>query len=106
MKTFLRFIRWALSLFRKQRDYSVVTAKDARRKAVTGALSGRELDAMWATWESQGVSKEGLLYADVLRRKRELGVKLSAQDSEAIKVADIRLAHGRSLPPITAKLRF
>lgn len=76
------------------------TTKEAKAKAVASAKSAAELDKLWTQLEERGHSRDGLLYASVLKRKQELGGKLSEGDIERIERAEAARAAGAKLPPI------
>lgn len=86
-------------------NYSALTRKAEKRAAIAGATSLEELDAMWSAWEKVGHSRDGLLYAAVLRRRLELGADLFAQDLERLDVAEGRIKRGRQMPRITGKMK-
>ncbi len=87
------------------KNYSVMLSKQEKATALADATGEGELDAMWAAWEAQGWSRDGLLYATVLARKQELGVKLPEGDVERIEQAEEVRRAGAALPPITGTLR-
>lgn len=91
---------------RRSKDYAAIASKEAKLKAIKAAKDRGELDKMWAAWEAQGWSKDGLLYAALLARKRELGAKLGEGDLERIELAAERLAAAADLPPISANLNL
>jgi hypothetical protein len=85
-------------------DYRTAVTKEAKLAEIMAASTVAELDAMWSAWEAAGWSRTGQLYADVLRRKAELGER-SDIDSMIIQRAERARSEGQSLPPIRGQFR-
>lgn len=85
--------------------YAEISGKDDRRLAVRRARTVADLDKMWLAWEARGMSKEGLLYAEVLRRKQDLGVRLPGADVARISEAEFRKELGKNMPAITGEVK-
>lgn len=88
----------------KAKDYAALTTKEEKAAAIKGAKSEGELDAMWKAWESSGWSRDGLLYAQVLARKKALGAKLSEGDIERLERAAEKEKAGKAMPAIKGDL--
>lgn len=85
-------------------DYAASNTKEARAAAIAGAKKVAELDAMWAAWETRGMSRQGLTYAAILSRKAELGHDLDDAELAAVKRAAVAAKRGAELAPITGTL--
>lgn len=71
--------------------------KEERIALIQELQTPAELEAAWSAWESRGWSRNGQLYAAVLRRKEELG-ELGTRERRLLIEAEAE--KGRSLPPI------
>lgn len=85
--------------------YAGLTTKEAKYEAVEEAKSLDALDAMWAAWEAQGWSRDGLLYAAILQRRAALGAELSEEEEAQVKLADARWKRAKNLPTIEGRVR-
>lgn len=81
-------------------EYDALTTEAQKEAAVAGVKDVAELDRMWAAWESRGWSRDGIMYARVLRRREELGEELSPEDSARMARTMKAVDFGRRLPPI------
>lgn len=79
----------------KTGDYGSATTTEAKLAEIAAAGNEAELDAMWKAWEERGWSKDGMLYAELLSRKEDLGVDLSAADLRRMEVAAKAKKEGR-----------
>lgn len=77
--------------------------KGQKYEAIAEAETPQKLDSMWASWEKRGHSREGLLYAAVLKRKAELGVELDDEQQAAVELAELRKKRAKDLPKITGR---
>lgn len=80
------------------------TTNEDKLVAIQTATSVEELDEMWGVWEQQGWSREGLMHANVLRRKREIS---ELTEEEAARLARIERAaeKGAEKPAIRGRFR-
>lgn len=89
---------------KKTTDYAALASKEEKLDAIASTKKEADLDAMWAAWEERGWTRDGQMYAAVLARKQELGVKLSEGDVERIELAEQQRQAGAALPPISGRL--
>lgn len=87
----------------KKGDTEFPTTKEAKAAAIKAAKTPAQLDKLWAEWEERGQSRDGLLYAQLLIRKQQLGAKLPEGDIERIERAEQARQAGAQLPPITGR---
>lgn len=87
-------------------DYRGIVRTEDRRRLIQGTESVEELERAAEAWVSTGMSKDGLLYAEVLERKQQLTGSLS--DIEAMRVRRAKQAReeGAKLPPIRGRGRM
>lgn len=80
------------------------TTPAEKRAAIAAAKTHAELRALWIAWEAQGWSKQGLLYAEVLKRKEEIaGEELPDFERLLVRKAAAAEEHAKSLPPIVGR---
>jgi len=89
----------------KKVDYAALTSKQAKESAIAEAKSDEALEEMWAVWEKQGMSRQGMLYAMLLEKKKDLGVSLTDEQKALIQLADARWKAAKNLPPIRGSFR-
>jgi hypothetical protein len=77
-----------------------------RRNLIRRCRSLKQLEEMWAEWELRGQSREGILYSEVLKRRRELGGGLSDIEEKQLSRIEEAVARGRRLPPISGNFRM
>lgn len=67
------------------------------------ARDPEELREAWNRLEARGYSRDGLTFARVLEKKRELGERLRPDESELIDRAEKVRARAQDLPPIRGR---
>lgn len=86
-------------------DPNCLTSAEAKEEAIQAAETVEDLEFLWAAWESRGWSRNGMLYATLLERKKEIQGWLTKEEKERILDADRRWRHGKNLPKITGRRR-
>lgn len=84
-------------------DPNRFTTTEAKEMAIDACESVEELEICWAAWEQRGWSRDGMIYAHLLERKKEIQGWLSQADQDQLLEIDRRWREGKNLPKITGR---
>ena len=97
--------RIELSPLEQRMRYQAANNTRDRMLLIDSAKTPDELDLMAEAWADRGLSKNGLLYANILRAKKARGGSLSALDEERIRQSELALEKAKDLPVIRGRGR-
>ena len=81
-------------------DYAGVNNPHARRRFIRETEDVAALEEAAEVWVGQGLSRDGLFYAEILERKEQLTGSLSDVEAMRVRRAHAARIEGAKLPPI------
>lgn len=100
--------------FRRSEEKGNLPAEDvagmnnpyARRRYIQNVKDVKDLEAAAEVWVGQGLSRDGLFYAEILERKEQLTGSLSDVEAMRVRRAHEARIEGAKLPPVKGRGRM
>lgn len=77
---------------------------DQMRDTIAGFTTVKQVEDAVDKLTSVGFGRDGIMIARCLAKKAELGGKMTEEEKGLVAEAEAKVAHGKTLPPITGSL--